>query len=154
MNDETDIRLKHDMDAHILAGGFGIFAPGCELCEEARSSDADAVAALFANLSWTHPICTEDWVQLNHKVDDEGQMLIRQPTKVVDPDNPFDPKMCAFCGRLTSAGIYMREDPAKVLFPAVKDDDAAIEPTYETYEHDETEDERQAANGNGIEEDD
>lgn len=126
-NEETDERLKHDMDAHILVGGFGVNATetGCEKCASADNPDE-----LFRNLSWTHPICTEDWVQLHHKVDDDGNLLIRTPTKVKLDE--FDPKMCAYCGRLTSAGIFVREDPAKVLFPAMKDD--SVEPTYETYE--------------------
>lgn len=136
--------LLHDMEAHILAGGFGIYAEGCELCEEAR--EAGTEGELFKGFSWTQPICTDDWVQQNHKPDPEGiGILIKTPTKVKQDE--FTPEMCAFCGRLTSAGIFVREDPGKVLFPARKGDPA--EPHYETIP--ETDDEREAANGNGIE---
>jgi hypothetical protein len=58
-------------------------------------------------LSWTQPICDTDWT-LSHPD--------RFPVRVKDPEQ----EQCAYCGNTTDSGIYVRDDPTKVKYPAKK----------------------------------
>jgi hypothetical protein len=51
---------------------------------------------------WTHAICIPCW---NEKNPDRDPITLREEEK----------ETCCFCGAPTTAGIYIREDPNKVL---------------------------------------
>lgn len=57
-------------------------------------------------------MCEDDWVSRNPR---------RVPVRMVDPDE----EVCAWCGKTTYSGIYVRADPATVPYPRqdVKEDD-------------------------------
>lgn len=71
--------------------------------------------------SWTHPQCEQCWIERNTYLDPQRGVTVRIPHRVL-----VDPKVeqCAWCGQETIAGIYVREDPANVEFPAMEPDDA------------------------------
>ena len=56
--------------------------------------------------SWNQPCCEYDW---------EKRHPNRQPVRVTDSKV----EKCAWCGRKTVSGIYVREDPHNVKFPAM-----------------------------------
>lgn len=58
--------------------------------------------------NWTHAQCEACWIENELVTDEEGRVLIRQPTRVTD----VNARMCCFCGRLTISGIFRRHDPA------------------------------------------
>ena len=57
--------------------------------------------------SWNQPICEYDW---------EKRHPDRTPVRVRDRKS----EKCAYCGRETTSGIYVRDDPHNVKFPAMK----------------------------------
>jgi hypothetical protein len=54
-------------------------------------------------MSWTHPICETCWKERNPN---------REPVTVKDDEV----EKCCYCGKATSAGIYIRENPLNVKF--------------------------------------
>lgn len=59
---------------------------------------------------WTHAICKKCW-KLHHPD--------RNPACILD-----DKLMkCCYCGQMTDAGIYVRDEPAKCLVNGVHPDD-------------------------------
>lgn len=57
-------------------------------------------------MNWTQPMCERCWF------DQRGNVM---PTRV----NALPPaERCAWCGRPTVAGIYVRQDPTAVPYPA------------------------------------
>lgn len=58
-------------------------------------------------LSWNQPVCDDDWRKLRGD---------RWPTRVKDAKV----ETCAFCGEDTRSGIYIRENPSMVKYPARK----------------------------------
>ncbi|HEX5016665.1 MAG TPA: hypothetical protein VFX15_03660 [Actinomycetes bacterium] len=70
--------------------------------------------------SWTHPQCEKCWMLANVIVDDEGVATsIRRPVRATE----MTVEECAWCGDPTISGIFVREDPANVEFPAMEPDD-------------------------------
>lgn len=55
--------------------------------------------------SWTQPICLRCWTEQTHRI----------PVQVIGAVR----EQCAYCGAKTRDGIYLRDDPATVRFPAV-----------------------------------
>lgn len=66
--------------------------------------------------SWNQPQCERCWAVLH--TDEMGR--IREPVRALTGTGPAE--QCAWCGMPTWAGIWVREDPSKVLFPARKAD--------------------------------
>lgn len=62
-------------------------------------------------MSWTQPLCRACW---------DLAYPGRRPTRVIDSDL----ETCCVCGQPTSAGIYVRVDPATVAFPRSGKEDA------------------------------
>lgn len=58
--------------------------------------------------SWTQPICDDCW--------DE-----QRPDRPSPRTGAGEPEICSWCGLETHSGIYLREDPDKVPYPAVLD---------------------------------
>lgn len=58
--------------------------------------------------SWTQPICDPCWI---------SRHPARPSTRLLSPDA----ETCAFCGRQTTSGIYVRVDPKTVPFPATRE---------------------------------
>lgn len=56
-------------------------------------------------MSWNQPCCDDCWAI---------KMGARVPVRLVARQQ----EQCAFCGRVTRSGIYLRQDPATVRFPA------------------------------------
>lgn len=56
-------------------------------------------------MSWTQPCCEDCWVK-------------REGAKVPVRATDYERERCAFCGRTTYGGIYVRVDPATVKYPA------------------------------------
>lgn len=56
-------------------------------------------------MSWTQPVCDDcyDW-----------QRPETPPHRLVERE----PERCAWCGKLTLSGIFVRADPASVPYPA------------------------------------
>jgi hypothetical protein len=63
------------------------------------------------SFGWTHPICEDCWQQHN-----PGRPAARLM------DGLADQEQCCRCGRITTAGIYVRANPATVLYPAEDDE--------------------------------
>jgi hypothetical protein len=59
---------------------------------------------------WTHPIC---WVCWERRAPGKSPLRLRNPP----------PEKCCICGEETKSGIFIREDPAKVKFPAQDGED-------------------------------
>jgi hypothetical protein len=51
---------------------------------------------------WPHPICLDCWDARNPG---------RVPRRIVEAES----EMCCFCGRRTTAGVYLRFDPSELL---------------------------------------
>jgi hypothetical protein len=60
--------------------------------------------------NWNQPMCEDCWRRV---------YTDRRPTRLTQPE----PEVCAFCGADTTSGIYVREDPKAVPFPAKERDD-------------------------------
>lgn len=56
--------------------------------------------------SWNQPICEQDW-------------LLRYPHRVPVRIKDAEEETCAYCGKVTDSGIYVREDPNEVRFPKI-----------------------------------
>ena len=63
-------------------------------------------------LSWTHPICDDDWTKFNG-VELDGELLVREPIRLKIRTK----ETCAYCGQDTESGIYVRDNPDHVPFP-------------------------------------
>lgn len=59
--------------------------------------------------SWSQAICDPCW---------ESRNPVRVPVRLKQPEV----EDCAYCGESTTSGIYVRDDPANVNFPRLKDD--------------------------------
>lgn len=57
-------------------------------------------------MSWTQPCCDDCWVKR------EGAKIAHRVTA-----ERFTDHQCAFCGRITHSGIFVRVDPATVRYP-------------------------------------
>jgi len=57
-------------------------------------------------VSWSQPMCLRCWVDRHP----DG----RPPVTLVTPP----PDRCAWCGRPTFAGIYVRADPSTLPYPS------------------------------------
>lgn len=69
----------------------------------------------MTRLSWTQPICETCWK--SPPIRDTGGWG-GDPSRLLQPEE----ERCSFCGDPTSAGIYVRHDPAAVSYPAEKED--------------------------------
>lgn len=58
-------------------------------------------------MGWTQPQCWRCWNAANPD---------HEPIRVM-PDSSDDAERCCYCGEPTTAGIYVRADPAIVPFP-------------------------------------
>lgn len=58
-------------------------------------------------MSWTQPICSADWYK---------RYPDREPHRI-KPEYAEE-ETCCYCGEKTTSGIYVREDPSKVPYPA------------------------------------
>lgn len=70
--------------------------------------------------NWTQPQCEACWIEKNteiREIDGEAHTVVRQPTTFKNPDNPSI-EQCAWCGRMTIMGIFVRVDPTTVPFPS------------------------------------
>lgn len=72
-------------------------------------------------LSWDQPICEACWIG-QEAVFDENR-LTSIPAPFTLPRDQRALEACAWCGQPTIVGIYKREDPANVPYPAREDDD-------------------------------
>ena len=61
-------------------------------------------------LSWTQPVCEDDWFERDDREPNRIRAEYRSEEK------------CCYCGKPTQSGIYKRVDPTTVPYPAVKDD--------------------------------
>ena len=82
-------------------------------------------------LSWTHPCCEACWIQREgtwepvkggQTVGQEYLVGVRQAVYFRDPDNPTVEE-CCYCGAPTIVGIFVREDPKEVSFPATEEEE-------------------------------
>ena len=71
-------------------------------------------------LSWTQPICERDWLARRSVVQSDGSVHVDRPTQL--RREFIEVERCSFCGGPTIFGVFVREDPAKVPFPATKDE--------------------------------
>jgi hypothetical protein len=62
-------------------------------------------------VNWNQPICEHCWYSRHPD---------REPSRVTAPAAVI--KTCAYCGRGTHAGIYVRDDPRQVPFPSQQDE--------------------------------
>lgn len=75
--------------------------------------------------SWTQPCCEACWIEdrgewdLDSDEQSVWQHIISVPKPTIVLDSPLE--RCAFCGRPTIVGIYVRHDPTEVPFPARKE---------------------------------
>ena len=65
-------------------------------------------------MSWTQPICERDWIAQHASWADGEVVSIDRPHRLVDPEI----ERCAYCGEPTIFGVYVRDDPARVKYPA------------------------------------
>ena len=65
---------------------------------------------MAARLSWTQPMCDACWRKRNGE---------RNPSRLTIDTRMLE--ICSFCGQVTESGIYVREDPRLVPYPAVKE---------------------------------
>lgn len=80
------------------------------------------------SLDWTQPVCEACWIEQEGEWDmstdgtEVWQKLValRIPARVVGEPTI---ERCSWCGAATFVGIYKREDPAKVRYPAEKEDE-------------------------------
>ena len=77
-------------------------------------------------MNWNQPICEACWIE-KHGVwiadamtGDEQLSAIRQPTRLTEP--PIE--RCAYCGKPTIFGTYVRANPNTVPYPAPDYEDA------------------------------
>lgn len=76
---------------------------------------------MVAKMSWTQPICEKDWIAQNSTWNEDNTEMtgVKIPVRVTNIDTV---ETCAWCGDPTIMGIYVREDPTKVEFPAFEDE--------------------------------
>ncbi len=65
-------------------------------------------------MNWTQPRCERCWF------DDPENENIRIPVRVIT-DDPYEWRICAWCGKPTVAGIFVRVDPRTVPYPEEED---------------------------------
>jgi hypothetical protein len=63
-------------------------------------------------LSWTQPVCDDDWAERNPD----------RPNPVRMNPEFTEQEQCCYCGKPTKSGIYVRVDPATVPFPASEEE--------------------------------
>ena len=63
--------------------------------------------------NWKQPICLSCWDAWCEAKDEPG----RDPYRLKEPDE----ERCAYCGTSTCSGVYVREHPSNVTFPAAED---------------------------------
>lgn len=68
--------------------------------------------------SWNQAICERDWVEQRSTWDGDRLLSIEQPVKLTEPQL----EQCAYCGRPTIWGVYVRADPSTVSYPQPQDD--------------------------------
>ena len=73
-----------------------------------------------SKLSWTQPQCEACWIEQNMTHGDDAVFSIRRPTVLVQEHTHIE--FCAWCGKPTIMGIYVRADPKTVPYPS-KDDE-------------------------------
>jgi len=74
--------------------------------------------------SWSQPICEACWInqEVNTEIDENGDTyLVSIRTPLMMKQTPVE--TCSWCGDATIVGIYKREDPSLVRFPALKNED-------------------------------
>ncbi len=80
-------------------------------------------------LSWNQPICEVDWIEREglFSPDEEHPGLVtlvgvREPIRIqrLADESPLPIEQCAFCGKPTIFGVYVRADPKSVPYPAEK----------------------------------
>jgi hypothetical protein len=76
--------------------------------------------------NWDQPQCEQCWIERNSSVDGTT-MSVRRPHVLLETQI----EICAWCGKTTIMGVYVRADPASVPFP---DGEQTTEPSafYET----------------------
>jgi hypothetical protein len=62
-------------------------------------------------MSWTQPMCDACWI--SSRGSDERPVRMHTDYR--------EPEQCAWCGRLTSSGIYVRIDPATMPYPTIEE---------------------------------
>lgn len=72
-----------------------------------------------ARWSWNQPCCEACWVSLEGEHDEYNNLrALRVPVIVMPEKDGAFLDACAWCGQPTFIGIYRREDPHKVPYPA------------------------------------
>lgn len=65
--------------------------------------------------NWTQPTCERCWILRRSTSDAEGRIEgVEIPYRLKEPSL----EQCAFCGEPTIFGVYVRINPASVMFPA------------------------------------
>jgi len=100
--------------------------------------DPDIEGVRGVRMSWNQPQCEACWIEYNTHTEEilVGGVPLNQVTHVTTPYRAPNPTLeqCAFCGRPTIVGIFVRWDPDNI---AVQFPRAALvdEPTPEWLEH-------------------
>lgn len=61
-------------------------------------------------MSWTQPICDPCWPTWS--LAKHGRVI--EPVRLLDPEI----ERCCHCGESTESGIYIRVNPAEVMYPS------------------------------------
>lgn len=70
--------------------------------------------------TWTQAVCTDCWITKfsDAQRDADGFLVSYTLPGRVRSDQPDDLlENCSYCGRLTTSGIFRRDDPAEVPYP-------------------------------------
>jgi hypothetical protein len=72
-------------------------------------------------LSWNQPRCESCWFEVEGDWDGDHLLAVRRPVR---RPGPTVIEQCAWCGRPTFIGIFVRADPASVPFPRLQREEA------------------------------
>ena len=79
--------------------------------------------------SWNQPICERCWINKNSEIIwkrgyiIESYVTIRLPVMVRYEEETNIIKQCAYCGKPTFIGAFIRDNPEKVPYPRAKNED-------------------------------
>lgn len=72
-------------------------------------------------MSWTQPSCGDCWIAEHGTFENDALVSYRNPVRVKNEGNKIE--QCCKCGRFTFEGIFIRIDPATVVYPKEYPDD-------------------------------